>query len=113
NANIAPPGFYMLFLLDSDGVPSKAAFIQLTPYSTTPPSASISSPASDVSIPAGGAVSFGTSSSAAKYSWVFPGGSPATSTAQNPGNVRFTSPGSYQASLTLIDASGNSDPSPP
>ena len=113
NANIAPPGYYMLFLLDSDGVPSKAAFIQLTPYSTTPPVASISSPASDVTIPAGGTVSFGTSSSAAKYSWVFPGGSPATSTAQNPGNVSFANPGTYQASLTLIDASGNSDPSPP
>ncbi len=113
NANIAPPGSYMLFLLDSNGVPSKAAFIQLTPYSTTPPSGSMDSPASDVTIPAGGTVSFRTSSSAAKYSWIFPGGSPTTSTAQNPGNVTFASPGTYQASLTLIDASGNSDPNPP
>ena len=113
NPNIAPPGSYMLFLLDSNGVPSKAAFIQLTPYSTTPPSGSMDSPASDVTIPAGGTVSFRTSSSAAKYSWIFPGGSPTTSTAQNPGNVTFASPGTYQASLTLIDASGNSDPNPP
>jgi len=113
NPNIAPPGYYMLFLLDSNGVPSKAAFIQLTPYSTTPPSGTIDSPALDVTIPAGGTVSFATSSAAAKYSWVFPGGSPATSIAQNPGNVTFTSPGTYQASLTLIDASGNSDPHPP
>ncbi len=89
NGNIAPPGYYMVFLLDSAGVPSKAAFIQLTPYATTPPSGTIRSPASDVTIPAGTAVAFGTSGSAAKYSWVFPGGSPATSTAQNPGNVTF------------------------
>jgi galactose oxidase-like protein/PKD domain-containing protein len=113
NSNVAPPGYYMLFLLDSAGVPSKAAFIQLTPYTTSAPSGTISSPSSDVTIPAGGAVAFGTSSSAAQYSWVFPGGSPATSTAQNPGNVTFAAPGTYQASLTLIDSSGNSDPSPP
>jgi hypothetical protein len=113
NGNVAPPGYYMLFLLDSAGVPSKASFIQLTPYTTTPPSGSIGSPASDVTIPAGTSVAFGTSSSAAKYSWVFPGGSPATSTAQNPGNVTFATPGTYQASLTEIDTSGNSDPNPP
>jgi hypothetical protein len=113
NTNIAPPGYYMVFLLDSAGVPSKAAFIQLTAYSTAPPSGSIVSPASDVTIPAGGAVTFGTSSSAAKYSWVFPGGAPATSTAQNPGTVTFASSGTYQASLTVVDSSGNSDPNPP
>ena len=38
NGNIAPPGYYMLFLLDSAGVPSKARFIQLSPYTTPPPS---------------------------------------------------------------------------
>lgn len=113
NGNIAPPGYYMLFLLDSAGVPSKARFIRLTPYSTSAPSGIIVSPASDVSIVAGSNVAFSTSSAAAKYSWVFPGGSPATSTAQNPGNVTFPNPGIYRASLTLIDSSGNSDPNPP
>src|SRR5262249_20073872 len=57
--------------------------------------------------------SFGTGTVASKYSWIFPGGSPATSSAQNPGNVTFASPGTYTASLTIIDGSGNSDPSPP
>src|SRR5213595_209290 len=39
DGSIAPPGYYMLFLLDSAGVPSKASFIQLTPnsYSLIPP----------------------------------------------------------------------------
>ena len=103
----------MLFLLDSTGVPSVAQFIQLSPYATTPPSGAITSPTSDITIPAGSMVSFSTTSSAAKYSWVFPGGSPATSTLQNPGNVVFNTPGTYVASLTVIDSSGNSDPSPP
>ena len=30
NGNIAPPGYYMVFILDSKGVPSKAAFVHLT-----------------------------------------------------------------------------------
>src|ERR1051325_5623327 len=40
DGGIAPPGYYMLFLLDSAGVPSKAWFVQLTPnsYSLIPPS---------------------------------------------------------------------------
>jgi hypothetical protein len=113
DGNIAPPGYYMLFLLDSAGVPSKAEFIELTSLATTPPSGTISAPASNVTINAGGTVFFDTPSTASKYSWVFPGGSPATSTAKTPGNVTFASAGEYIASLTLIDASNNSDPSPP
>ena len=113
NGNIAPPGYYMLFLLDSAGVPSKAQFIQLSPYTTTPPSGTITSPASDVTIPAGGSVAFGTTTAAAQYSWVFSSGSPGTSTAQNPGTVEFDTPGTYVASLTVIDGTGNSDPDPP
>ncbi len=113
NGNIAPPGYYMLFLLDSAGVPSVAQFIQLSPYSTSEPKGIISSPASDTTIGAGQSLSFGTTTTSAKYSWVFPGGSPATSTAQNPGNVTFSTPGEYTVSLTEIDATGNSDPSPP
>jgi len=113
NGNIAPPGYYMLFLLDSAGVPSKAQFIQLSAHSTSPPSGAIASPASDVTIPAGGSVVFSTGTAAAKYSWIFPGGSPTTSTAQAPGSVTFDLPGTYVASLTVIDANGNSDPSPP
>jgi hypothetical protein len=31
NANLAPPGFYMLFLLSSEGVPSVARFVRLLP----------------------------------------------------------------------------------
>jgi fibronectin type 3 domain-containing protein len=113
NGNLAPPGYYMLFLIDSAGVPSKAHFVQLTPYQTAPPVGTIASPTADTTISAGGLVNFSTSTGASKYSWVFPGGVPATSTLQNPGNVRFDIPGRYEASLTVIDSFGNSDPHPP
>src|SRR5947207_1531176 len=115
NGSIAPPGYYMLFLLDSAGVPSKASFIRLTPnsYSLAPPRGAITAPSGNVTITAGSVINFGTSTSASRYSWVFPGGTPATSTAQNPGNVTFSVPGTYTISLTVIDATGNSDPSPP
>ena len=113
SGGVAPPGYYMLFLLDSAGVPSKAQFIQLARFGTAPPLGAIASPATDLTIPAGSSVSFGTATAAAKYSWVFPGGTPTTSTAQTPGNVTFNTPGRYTTSLTVIDAVGNSDPSPP
>src|SRR5438552_8047168 len=115
DGSIAPPGYYMLFLLDSAGVPSKAWFVQLIPnsYSLLPPTGAITTPASDMTITAGSAINFGTGTTASRYSWVFPGGTPATSTTQNPGNVTFGVPGTYTISLTVIDATGNSDPSPP
>src|SRR5262249_45138928 len=100
SGNVAPPGYYMLFLLDAAGVPSKAHFVHLSPYSSLPPNGNITSPATGMSIPAGGSVVFSTSDSASQYSWVFPGGSPATSAAQAPGSVTFSTPGSYTASLT-------------
>jgi len=36
NGNIAPPGYYMLFLLNQSGVPSVASFIQITNAPATP-----------------------------------------------------------------------------
>jgi Domain of unknown function (DUF1929)/IPT/TIG domain len=36
NGNIAPPGYYMLFLLNSSGVPSVAAFVQVNGTSQAP-----------------------------------------------------------------------------
>jgi Domain of unknown function (DUF1929)/Glyoxal oxidase N-terminus len=51
NGNIAPPGYYMLFLLNNSGIPSLASFIQVT----APQDFSISSsPASRTVSPGGG-----------------------------------------------------------
>src|SRR6185312_5910454 len=66
DGSIAPPGYYMLFLLDSAGVPSKARFIQLTPnsYSLVPPSGEITTPSGNRTITAGSTINFGTGTSA-------------------------------------------------
>ena len=46
NANLAPPGDYMLFLVDTNGVPSVASFIRAAaPADTTPPTVSVTAPA--------------------------------------------------------------------
>ena len=119
NGSIAPPGYYLLFILNSSGVPSVAQFVQLslTPTDQTP-KGTITSPSGNVTIPSSQSVSFagtGTSqsNSIASYSWVFPGGNPATSSLASPGAVTFSMPGTYVASLTVTDSLGSTDPSPP
>jgi len=48
NGNIAPPGYYMLFILNSAGVPSVATIVQLSlAANDTPPTGTITSPSSD------------------------------------------------------------------
>jgi hypothetical protein len=38
STNVAPPGYYMLFVVDRNGVPSEARWVQLiSPFDTTPP----------------------------------------------------------------------------
>ena len=118
NGNVAPPGYYMLFILNSSGVPSLATFVQLSAKPTdTPPTGSITSPSSNPTIGPGQTIDFAGSGTApdgsiAAYSWVFPGGSPASSTLANPGAVTYSTPGTYVASLTVTDNDGLTDPSP-
>jgi hypothetical protein len=109
NGNIAPPGYYMLFVLNSAGVPSIAQFVQLLP--NQPPTATITSPPADVSINAGQAVAFsGTGSdpdgTIAAYSWTFPGGNPGSSSLAAPGNVTYSTAGTYTASFRVTDNGG-------
>lgn len=119
NGNIAPQGFYMLFLLNSAGVPSVAQFVQLTPApADIPPTGTITSPSSNVTITAGQSVAFsGTGTdpdgTITAYSWTFPGGSPSTSSLANPGSVIYSTSGSYTATLTVTDNAGLTDPNPP
>lgn len=118
NGNIAPPGYYMLFLINSSGVPSIAKFVQVSTAPTDiPPTGTITSPASNVFIAPGQSVTYagtGTapSGSIASYSWVFRGGSPATSALANPGAVTYATAGTYSASLIVTDSAGITDPSP-
>jgi hypothetical protein len=119
NGNIAPPGYYMLFLLNSSGVPSIAQFVQLSPApADIPPSGTITNPSTDVTITAGQSVYFSGSGSdpdgtISSYSWTFPGGSPNNSSLATPGNVIYSNPGAFTAALTVTDNANLTDPSPP
>jgi hypothetical protein len=119
NGNIAPPGYYMLFLLNSSGVPSVAQFVQVSQAPTDiPPTGTITGPASNVVIAPGQSVTFTGSGSAqsgsiASYSWAIRGGTPSTSQLANPGAVTFSTSGVYTATLTVTDSAGITDPNPP
>ena len=119
NGNIAPPGYYMLFILNSSGVPSVAQFVQLTPApGDKPPTGTITNPASDVTITAGQSVFFAGSGTdpdgtITAYSWSFPGGNPSTSSLATPGNVIYDTPGTFAGTLTVTDNAGLTDPNPP
>jgi len=119
NSFVAPPGYYMLFLINRAGVPSVAQFVQLsaTPQNRSP-HGTIVSPPRDVVIHPGDSVDFAGSATdrdgtVSTYSWIFPGGTPPGSTMQSPGAVTFYEPGTYVASMTVIDNLGANDPSPP
>jgi galactose oxidase-like protein/glyoxal oxidase-like protein/Big-like domain-containing protein/PKD domain-containing protein len=119
--NIAPPGYYMLFLLNNAGVPSLATFVQVTPNpGDQPPKGTITSPATDpLNVTVNQPVNFAATANdpdgpaPTTYSWYFPAGNPTTSTALNPQGVKFSSTGKYVASLTVVDNMGVNDPSPP
>jgi hypothetical protein len=119
NGFLAPPGYYMLFVVNQAGVPSVASFVHLTSTpSDQPPDGIILSPASDMTIQAGETVDFSGSATdvdgtVATYSWIFPTGDPASSAAQSPGAVTFSEPGTHVVSMTALDDFGVNDPSPP
>jgi PKD repeat protein/subtilisin family serine protease len=70
------------------------------------PQASIT--ASNTSICRGGSVTFSSTAlyCPTTYAWSFPGGSPASSTAANPGVVTYAAAGSYTATLTVTNGYG-------
>lgn len=119
NSNVAPPGYYMLFILNNSGVPSIASFVQVINNPTDqPPKGKITAPSGTMTIEAGQAVNFGatafdTDGSVSGYSWYFPNGHPTTSTVLNPGAVTFPTAGTSITSFTTADNVGLNDPSPP
>jgi len=112
NGNVAPPGYYMVFVLNQARVPSVASFIHLGPApANQPPTAAITSPSTDVTIAAGQSVSFsGTGADSdgtiSAYAWSFPGGTPSSSTQASPGSVTYSAPGTFVASLKVTDNGG-------
>lgn len=74
---------------------------------TAGPNANFS--ASATSILVGGSVNFTdlTTNNPTSWSWTFTGGTPSTSTSQNPTNIVYNTAGTYSVSLTATNASGN------
>jgi Domain of unknown function (DUF1929)/Bacterial Ig domain/Glyoxal oxidase N-terminus/Galactose oxidase, central domain/Kelch motif len=51
SANVAPPGYYMVFIVNGNGVPSVASIVHIgAPVDTTPPTVSISAPADGTTV---------------------------------------------------------------
>jgi len=110
NGNIAPPGYYMLFILNAAGVPSHAKFVMLSGAGNQPPTATIVAPASSVTVNPGEAVTFTGAGSDSDgtingYSWTFPTGNPGSST-QASESVTFSTPGTQTVSLRVTDDDG-------
>jgi PKD repeat protein len=106
NGNLAPPGPYMLFILNGNGVPSIAQIIQLT--SDLPPTAVASAKPTSGPVPLSIAFS-GTGSTdpdgtVVGYSWDFGDGQ--LSTEPSPTHT-YTSTGTYTVTLTVTDNSGS------
>jgi PKD repeat protein len=110
NGNVAPPGYYMLFILNGAGVPSHARFVHLSGSVNQPPTASIVTPASNVTVNPGATVAFvgagsDTDGTINAYSWTFPNGNPGSST-QATANVTFATPGTQTVSFRVTDDDG-------
>ncbi|MGB0523897.1 MAG: PKD domain-containing protein [Flammeovirgaceae bacterium] len=103
------PGTYLVTLQVSNagGTDSKTitGYITVTNLGGTAPTANFS--ASSTTITAGQSINFSDQSSNAptSWSWSFPGGSPASSTNQNP-TITYNTAGTYEVSLTASNNFG-------
>jgi len=106
-----PVGTHPLTITGTSGPITRSTTVTLVVAANQAPTASITSPASNVTVNPGGSISF-TGSGAdpdgtvASYAWSFAGGSPAASTQAAPGAVTYATPGSYTASLIVTDNAG-------
>jgi len=105
-----PPGSYPLTIRGLSGTLSRTVNVTLV-VANQAPTAAINTPATNVTVNPGDPVAFsGTGSDSdgtiSTYAWTFPGGSPSSSSVASPGNVTYSSPGTYQASLSVTDNGG-------
>jgi hypothetical protein len=114
SASVAPPGYYMLFLVNGAGVPSVAAMVHLgAPVDTTPPTVSMTAPASGATLTGPATLAANASDNIAVASVQFladgsPVGAPVT---QAPYTLTWDSTtvanGSHTISATATDTAGN------
>ena len=113
NGNIAPPGPYMLFVIDGNGVPSVARMVTVAagnpPPNRSPAAvldASATSGAAPLNVSFDGRRSSDPDGDPLSYSWSF--GDGGTSSAPAPTH-RYSSRGTYTARLTVSDGLGGSN----
>lgn len=108
NANVR---IAFLWVNNDDGAGTDPSFavddIRLTVASGAAPVADFS--ASDTTICVGDCISFTDLSTniPTSWAWTFTGGTPGTSTAQNPASICYNTAGTYTVSLTATNANGN------
>lgn len=95
---------YTVTLTDNCTTPSATATV--TVAVNTPPAVNLATPN-----PAGCELptfctNFTSTTTASSYAWSFTGGTPSTSSVQNPGPICYNSAGSYGVTLTITDANG-------
>ena len=95
---------------------SASSSVKANAHETIGPNGTITSPVNNVTISAGEIVSFtavGTNPNggALSYLWNF-GNIQSASTAQNPGSISITEPGTYIVTLTVSNSLGIADPTP-
>ena len=96
-----------LTVTDANGTDTEtqAGYITVTSCST-PPVASFT--ASSTTVCAGDAVTFtdNSTNNPTSWSWTFAGGTPSSSTSQNP-SITYSAPGTYSVSLTATNSAGS------
>lgn len=97
----------VLEVTDADGTDQVTQSITVTSCSGSAPTAAFTVDTSLVC--AGDCISFTDESTGdpTSWSWTFEGGSPATSTEQNPSEICFDTPGSYDITLTVTNDNGS------
>ncbi len=108
NANVKI-GFRWVNNADDVGTDPSIAIdsVQLSePSSGPPPTAAWSS--SDSTFCAGTCINFTdlSTNTPTNWTWYFPGGTPNTSTSQNPSNICYNTPGTYPVTLVVSNANG-------
>ena len=119
-ANLAPPGDYMLFVIDSNGVPSVASIVRLSASGdTTPPTAPTGLTATptpgQVALAWGASTDAGGLASYSVYRSTTPGFTPSTvNRIAQPTGTSYTDvgrpAGTYYYKVTADDTSGNTSP---
>ena len=113
NANIAPPGVYMLFVIGANGVPSVAKMVKVGVgggTDNTPPDTTIDSGPNGPTNNKTPTFDFSSNESGSTYECKVDSGS--FSSCNSPKTLGSLSDGNHTFTVRATDAAGNTDPSP-